>query len=68
VQGWLSSVWGISAVFGPTLGGPLAQYASWRWIFLINLPLGAAAINADRPLPARAGQQDQAPDRRRRGR
>ncbi len=44
VQGWLSSVWGISAVFGPTLGGSLAQYASWRWIFLINLPLGAVAI------------------------
>jgi multidrug resistance protein len=44
VQGWLSSVWGISAVFGPTLGGSLAQYASWRWIFLINLPLGAIAI------------------------
>src|SRR5580692_11015011 len=44
VQGWLSSVWGISAVFGPTLGGSLAQYASWRWIFLINLPLGAASI------------------------
>jgi multidrug resistance protein len=44
VQGWLSSVWGISAVFGPTLGGSLAQYASWRWIFLINLPIGAAAI------------------------
>ena len=44
VQGWLSSVWGISAVFAPTLGGSLAQYASWRWIFLINLPLGAASI------------------------
>jgi EmrB/QacA subfamily drug resistance transporter len=44
VQGWLASVWGISAVFGPTLGGSLAQYASWRWIFLINLPLGVAAI------------------------
>lgn len=44
VQGWLSSVWGISAVFGPTLGGSLAQYASWRWIFLINLPLGAVAL------------------------
>ena len=44
VQGWLSSVWGISAVFGPTLGGSLAQYASWRWIFLINLPVGAVAI------------------------
>jgi multidrug resistance protein len=44
VQGWLSSVWGVAAVFGPTLGGSLAQYASWRWIFLINLPIGAAAI------------------------
>ena len=44
VQGWLASVWGISAVFGPTIGGSLAQYASWRWIFLINLPLGAIAI------------------------
>lgn len=45
VQGWLSSVWGISAVIGPALGGSLAQYASWRWIFLINLPVGAAAIS-----------------------
>ncbi|MBO0775545.1 MAG: MFS transporter [Actinobacteria bacterium] len=44
VQGWLSSVWGISAVVGPALGGSLAQYVSWRWIFVINLPLGAAAI------------------------
>ena len=44
VQGWLSSVWGISAVLGPTLGGSLAQYASWRWVFLINLPVGAVAI------------------------
>ncbi len=44
VQGWLSSVWGISAVIGPTLGGSLAQYASWRWIFVINLPVGAVAI------------------------
>jgi predicted MFS family arabinose efflux permease len=44
VQGWLSSVWGMSAVFGPTVGGSLAQYVSWRWIFIINLPLGAVAI------------------------
>ncbi len=44
VQGWLSSVWGISAVFGPTVGGSLAQYVSWRWIFVINLPLGVAAL------------------------
>jgi EmrB/QacA subfamily drug resistance transporter len=44
VQGWLSSVWGMSAVLGPTLGGSLAQYASWRWIFVINLPVGAVSL------------------------
>ncbi|HET6655040.1 MAG TPA: MDR family MFS transporter [Gammaproteobacteria bacterium] len=44
VQGWLSSVWGMAAIVGPTLGGAFAEYASWRWIFLINLPIGIAAI------------------------
>ncbi len=44
VQGYLSSVWGISAVIAPGVGGLFAQYASWRWIFLINLPLGALAL------------------------
>ncbi len=44
IQGWLSSVWGISAILGPAIGGALADYASWRWIFLINIPLGAGAI------------------------
>lgn len=44
VQGWLASVWGVSAVIGPALGGLLAEYASWRWIFYINVPIGAAAL------------------------
>ena len=44
VQGWLSSVWGVAAILGPTLGGAFAEYTSWRWIFLINLPIGAVAI------------------------
>lgn len=44
VQGWLASVWAMAAVAGPTLGGVFADYLSWRWIFLINLPLGAAAL------------------------
>ena len=44
IQGWLSSVWGIAAIVGPTLGGAFAEYASWRWIFLINLPIGVLSI------------------------
>lgn len=34
----------IGPLLGPTLGGVLVQYASWHWIFLINLPVGAAGI------------------------
>lgn len=44
VQGYLSSIWGISAIVGPALGGALAEYAHWRWIFLINIPIGALSI------------------------
>jgi len=43
VQGYLASVWAISSVVGPTLGGVFAEYLDWRWIFFINLPLGALA-------------------------
>src|SRR3954453_18361690 len=43
VQGYVASVWGASAVIGPTLGGLFSEYLSWRWIFFINLPLGAIA-------------------------
>jgi EmrB/QacA subfamily drug resistance transporter len=43
VQGYLASVWAISSVVGPTLGGVFADYLSWRWIFFVNIPLGLAA-------------------------
>jgi len=39
VQGYLASVWAISAVVGPTLGGLFSEFLSWRWIFFINIPL-----------------------------
>lgn len=43
VQGYLAGVWAGSAVLGPLLGGVLSDQASWRWIFLVNLPLCAIA-------------------------
>jgi EmrB/QacA subfamily drug resistance transporter len=43
VQGYLASVWAISSVVGPTLGGIFCQYLTWRWVFWINLPLGLFA-------------------------
>jgi EmrB/QacA subfamily drug resistance transporter len=44
VQGYLSSVWGISSVVGPLAGGLIVQYLHWAWIFWINLPLGILTI------------------------
>lgn len=44
IQGYLSSVWGISAISGPALGGLLVEYVSWRYVFWINVPLGFLAI------------------------
>ena len=47
VQGYIASVWAVSSVVGPTLGGVFSEYVSWRWIFFVNVPLcliAAAAI------------------------
>ncbi|MFI2379592.1 MFS transporter [Streptomyces sp. NPDC018964] len=44
IQARLSTVWALSAVTGPGIGGLLASYADWRWIFLVNLPVGAVAL------------------------
>ena len=43
VQGYVASVWAISAVVGPTLGGLFVDFLDWRWIFFVNVPLGALA-------------------------
>jgi EmrB/QacA subfamily drug resistance transporter len=39
VQGYIASVWAVSSVVGPTLGGIFSEYVSWRWIFFVNIPL-----------------------------
>lgn len=39
VQGYLASVWAISSVVGPSLGGVFSTLGMWRGIFLVNIPL-----------------------------
>jgi EmrB/QacA subfamily drug resistance transporter len=44
VQGYISSVWGISSIVGPLAGGLIVHSIGWPWIFWVNLPLGIASI------------------------
>jgi EmrB/QacA subfamily drug resistance transporter len=43
-QGVVGAVWGLSAIIGPTLGGWITQYSTWRWVFYVNLPVGTIAF------------------------
>lgn len=44
IQGYLSSVWGISAVLGPAIGGGIVYYLKWEFVFWINVPLGLLSM------------------------
>ena len=48
MQGLFSSVWGISAIIGPAIGGLITATIGWRWVFYLNVPVGifAAALIA----------------------
>jgi len=43
-QGWLSSVFGLSTIIGPLVGGYIVTSMSWSWIFWLNFPIGLVAF------------------------
>ncbi|CAH0122164.1 MULTISPECIES: MDR family MFS transporter [unclassified Paenibacillus] len=44
MMGVFSSVWSVAGLLGPLVGGYFVDQVSWRWIFYINVPIGAAAL------------------------
>src|SRR5436309_9287764 len=52
MQAVFSSVWGVSSIAGPLVGGFITDAISWRWVFYLNLPIGpVAAVVIRRTLP-----------------
>ncbi|MCW2973064.1 MAG: drug resistance transporter, EmrB/QacA subfamily [Thermoleophilia bacterium] len=45
-QGYVGSLFAVSSVIGPLLGGFFTDHLSWRWVFYVNIPIGALALFA----------------------
>lgn len=43
-MGMVASMYGLSSLIGPLLGGLIIDNLSWRWIFYINIPVGILAV------------------------
>src|SRR4051812_38998952 len=43
-EGYIQMVFVLASVAGPLLGGLFADHLSWRWVFYVNLPIGALAL------------------------
>jgi EmrB/QacA subfamily drug resistance transporter len=43
-QGYIQATFAVASIAGPLIGGPLAAPSTWRWVFYVNLPIGAVAF------------------------
>ena len=43
-QGYMASMWGVSSIAGPIIGGYVTDHLSWRWVFWANLPIELVAL------------------------
>jgi EmrB/QacA subfamily drug resistance transporter len=60
-QGYIAAAFAVATVVGPLIGGVIVEHASWRWVFLVNLPIGALALVV---LAARLPAPETAPPQR----
>jgi EmrB/QacA subfamily drug resistance transporter len=61
-QGYIAAVFAVATVVGPLVGGVLVDNVSWRWVFLVNLPVGIAALaGLSMRLPAPPVERPEAP-------
>src|SRR5689334_4459853 len=44
ITGLFSTIWGVSGLLGPAIGGFLTEHVSWRWVFYVNFPLCVLTI------------------------
>jgi EmrB/QacA subfamily drug resistance transporter len=43
-MGFIGSMWGLSSVIGPAIGGIITDALNWRWVFYVNIPIGVVAL------------------------
>jgi MFS family permease len=44
IQGIFTGAWGVANVVGPVIGGWIVMHLSWRWVFLVNVPVGVVSV------------------------